>query len=76
VAEAAEVLRDYAAARFGVPARERTSEELVAALGPRVEGLALVLGRCDAVKFAAHDPTAEERDAVLRGVRGLVEATS
>ena len=61
VAEIADVLRDYLEASQTVPARERTTEEVLAdSTMPHREHLAVVLGAGDRVKFATYAPSAEE----------------
>ncbi len=83
VVESAEIVRAYVAARFGVPARERTSRELVAALvatesvddGAKV-ALAHVVGPADFVKFADRAPSPDERTRVLDAADEFVRRTA
>jgi hypothetical protein len=83
VVEGAEIVRAYVAARFGVPARERTSRELVAALvatesvddGAKI-ALAHVLGPADFVKFADRAPSPDERTRVLDAADEFVRRTA
>jgi hypothetical protein len=79
---AAQVLRGYLAARFGVPTRERTTEEIVASLrpaehvGPEERHLvADVLRRCDGVKFAGELASATAREGLLRDAEDFVRRT-
>ena len=83
VVEAAETVRAYVTARFGVRAQERTSRELVAALvatGRMDEGariaLAHVVGPADFVKFADRAPSPEERTRVLDAADEFVRRTA
>src|SRR6185503_18051502 len=68
--DASDVVRDFAAARFAVPAARMTSEELVAATSRAP--LADVLARCDAVKFAAYAPAADDASSVLDAAETFV----
>jgi len=61
--EAAGVLREVAAARAGVPAPVRTTEELLAVTPSR--NLAAALRACDLAKFARAEPDAAARRALL-----------
>lgn len=76
----ADALRDYVAGTTGVPARTRTSEELLGALPaafePQREALRGLLARCDLVKFATHAPSAAERAAALEQATAIVRATA
>lgn len=54
--ELARIVREYAGARFGVPALVRTSEELGVAVSVGRVPLAECLAACDLVKFAAARP--------------------
>ena len=60
----ADALRDYLAAAEGIPARERTSTEVLRALPPHLSagalrrGCAALLGEADLVKFARGRPDA------------------
>jgi hypothetical protein len=74
----ADVLRDYLAAAEGVPARERTTSELLWSLPPRlVEGplrrrYAAVFDEADLVKFARQRPPAPAAAGFLHDARGLL----
>jgi hypothetical protein len=75
--EAAEILRAYVSARFGVDAPEMTTYEVVAALAPRadarvVEGLGAFLDQCDLVKFAKVRPGPDASRQVLALGRRVV----
>lgn len=83
VADATGVLRGYLADRFGAPAAERTSEEILAdasladALAPaRHAALRDVLGHSDRVKFAAHAPSRAERLTLLDATEAFVRGTA
>jgi hypothetical protein len=83
VVETAEVLRTCVASMYGVHTRERTSEEILAALagGQGVDArvrapLAALFQACDLVKFAGHESTPEERDALLAGGIQFVAASA
>jgi hypothetical protein len=81
VVRAAGVVRGYAAERWGVRAREMTSEELLAPRALPVAPddratLARFLAGCDAVKFAAHLPDAAEREGLLDTADAWVRATA
>jgi hypothetical protein len=75
---AADTLRDYLEAAEEIPARERTSTELLWSLPPRLmeDGLrrltAQVLGDADLVKFARSRPDAAAAAAHLREARELL----
>jgi hypothetical protein len=74
----ADVLREYLESAEEVPARERTTTELLWALPPRLmEGglrrlAAQVLGEADLVKFARRRPAAEVAAAHLGETRDLL----
>lgn len=76
--EAARILRDYLAERFGLPAAEMTTEECVAARAvpvPARPRLASALAPTDLVKFAGHESSREERaEVVARSEAFLREA--
>jgi hypothetical protein len=76
--DAAMVVRTYAAARFGVHARESTSEELSAAIAGDAARAPLrdVLAACDAVKFGLGATTGAERARVLDRAAEFVRVTS
>ena len=77
-AAVADVLREYLEEAEGLPARERTSSELLWALPPRLsEGglrrrLQETLWRADLVKFARARPGADDAADYLAGVRELL----
>jgi hypothetical protein len=74
----ADVLRDYLEAAEGVPARERTTSEVLWSLPPRlVEGplrrrYAAVFDEADLVKFARQRPPATAAAGFLDDARGLL----
>ncbi len=80
----AEILRRYATARFGCPAMDWTSWELLQALerdalagdAASRELLARVLEDCDMVKFARWSPTEDRGLEGIRQARQFVKATT
>jgi hypothetical protein len=74
----ADVLRDYLEAAEGVPARERTTSEVLWSMPPRlVEGplrrrYAAVFDEADLVKFARQRPPATAAAGFLDDARGLL----
>lgn len=74
----ADVLRDYLEAAEAIPARERTSTELLWALPPRLTDAGLrrltaeVLGEADLVKFARRRPGPSDAVAHLARARELL----
>ncbi len=78
----AQALRAFLAARFGLPAAQRTTAELLTALAAlpecppeqqvRVRDL---LERCDAVRFGGRSGTPEAARAVLDGARQFIDQT-
>ena len=79
--DAAAVVRTYASARFGVHARESTSEELTSAVARATTGepsapLRDVLSACDAVKFGLGATTTAERARVLDRAAEFVRGTA
>ncbi len=76
--DVSDVLRHYVEARFGVPALEMTTREVMEGLdrsdaeGDFRTGLLRFLSRCDLVKFAKVRPDSEESQAVLELGRELV----
>lgn len=83
VADAADVLRDYIADRFGLRAPQSTTRELLdlAAAEPAIgeaerSHLALFLAQADRVKFAAGTADEERVAAALAGARRFVSATT
>jgi hypothetical protein len=76
--EAARVLRDYLADRFGMPRTERTTEEyldLLSAEAPTGK-LRDALRPCDIVKFARRVTTAAEREALLDSATAFVREST
>ncbi|HWB42759.1 MAG TPA: hypothetical protein VG500_15970 [Gemmatimonadales bacterium] len=75
----ADVLRDYLEAAEGLPARERTTTELLWSLPPRLaEGglrrrIQEVLGEADLVKFARLRPTPPDAEAYAIRARELLD---
>ena len=75
----ADALRDYLEAAEGIPARERTTTELLWSLPPRLAEGGLrrrvqdVLGAADLVKFARRRPAIEEAEEYTRGARDLLD---
>ncbi len=71
----------YAEACAGLPARERTTAELLRAIRPRasaavVDGVARALAACDAVKFAREPASADEFRRVASDLSSLVRASA
>lgn len=78
VIEAADIVRDYCAERFGVGAREMTTPELLTALrhaGAEVEP-GFVLGQADLVKFAAWVLDRKAQAAVTAAARKFVRESA
>ncbi len=74
--EAAALLREYCAARFAVRAMAMTTEELLAARqGTQRDPLAATLLPCDLVKFARHEPGADQRQRLLQTAESFVQQT-
>jgi hypothetical protein len=77
-AATADVLREYLESAEGLPARERTTSELLWALPPRLAESGLrrrlqgILRRADLVKFARAQPTAEDAASFLADARELL----
>jgi hypothetical protein len=75
-----DALREYLALARSIPARERTTRELLGALPPGFGGpggddrAARVLSEADMVKFARLRPTPDSAMAFLGGARALLEA--
>ena len=73
-----DALRDYLVAAEGIPARERTSGELLTALPPHLaaaelrRGCAGVLTQADLVKFARRRPDRGSAAAFLNEARRLL----
>ncbi len=74
----ADALRDYLAAAEGIPARERTSTEVLRALPPHLSagalrrGCAALLGEADLVKFARGRPDASAAVVLVGDARALL----
>lgn len=83
--EVSDIVRSYLERRLGVPALESTTGELLAMLttarvGPEVprevrRDLRLLLERCDLVKFAKFEPSADESRELVPLARSIVERT-
>jgi hypothetical protein len=81
---AAQTVRQYIAAQFGIAAPRRTTEEFLNDLAknessPLVrEGdhLRVFLKSCDLAKFAGVNLTATQREELLQAARGFVESSS
>jgi hypothetical protein len=77
--EMADTLRDYLEAAEGVPARERTSNELVWSLPPRLTESGLrrrvqeILGEADLVKFAKLRPRPDQAARYSAQARDLLD---
>lgn len=76
----ADVLRRYIADRFGVPALERTTSEVRAALSTpamlqRRDSLLALLAESDGVKFARILPSAQQATAMIDHARQTILAT-
>jgi hypothetical protein len=75
----ADALRDYLEAADGLPARERTTTELLWSLPPRLAEGGLrrrvqeVLGDADLVKFAKFRPLPDEAASYTTRARDLLE---
>jgi hypothetical protein len=77
-----DVLRHYIEHRFSLRAPERTTEEFLYELANTnvlpesdKENLAQFLKHCDLVKFARHEPTAEQIQETFDLVRAFIEKT-
>jgi hypothetical protein len=77
-----DILRHYIEHRFNLRAPERTTEEFLAELTytnmlPRSdqERLGEFLRHCDLVKFAKHQPTAEQIQKTFNLVKDFIETT-
>jgi hypothetical protein len=78
----ADVLRRYLAARFGLPAPARTTEELLSAtlvagepIVARPQLVGALLGQCDLVKFARQRPGRDAMQAALAAALSFVQQT-
>ncbi len=70
--EAADVVRDYVTERHGIPARRRTTDELLAIGSVASDDLAVVLRSADEVKYAGLRPSAARTDVALDAARAYV----
>ncbi|MHC4394192.1 MAG: BatD family protein [Planctomycetota bacterium] len=77
-----DILRHYIEHRFDLRAPERTTEEFLTELAvtdvlaePDKEGLGEFLRHCDLVKFARHEPTAEQIQKTFDLVKDFIEKT-
>jgi len=76
-----DILRGYIEAQFGVPAMERTTDELTAAarqhpvLCRHADTLHMILSTADMAKFARAQPMPDEHVAALRATRAFITAT-
>jgi len=81
--ELTEIAKGYLEGRFGVPALDRTTDEIRQSLlrdGGRLAPLSAdevveFLQRCDLVKFARYEPAREDSEHALGEVRHMVETT-
>jgi len=81
---AAQTVRQYIAAQFGLAAPRRTTEEFLndlakggsAPLLSESEHLRVFLKSCDLAKFAGSNLSSKQRDDLLNAARGFVETTS
>lgn len=81
--ELTEIAKAYIEGRFGVPALDRTTDELrrdLERLAPQIAPLkpsdiVRFLMDCDLVKFARFAPPPTEAQEALKSVRGMVEVT-
>lgn len=82
--QAAGTIREYIAARFGIAAPRRTTEEFFRDLTDcgaqpviaESDHLKAFLKACDLAKFAGSDLDARQRDELIHAARGFVTATS
>ncbi len=80
--ELGDILRRYLEGRFGVPALDRTTAELlpelrqVAALRPHQADVREFFDTCDLVKFARFTPNAPEIDADVTRARAIIDGTA
>lgn len=78
----AAVLRGYVERRHGLPASKLTTAELATAgegagwPAEAVDGLRVLLERCDRAKFAGHEPAAAEVTELVTGARGWVTSSA
>jgi hypothetical protein len=78
-----DIVRQYIERRFGIMAPERTTEEFLREAGcgevlseDWKDLLAGFLRAADMVKFARHEPTADESEAAFVAARGFIEQTA
>ncbi len=73
--EASAVLRGYVDARFQIGVPQMTTEQVarVTGLVPRTT-LVTLLAPCDLAKFARHQPSANDRDALVTRIQQFIEA--
>lgn len=82
--QAADTVRGYIAARFGIAAPRRTTEEFFRELAQNgmeaaiagSDHLKAFLKSCDLAKFAGSDLDALQREDLIQAARGFVSATS
>jgi hypothetical protein len=76
-----DILRNYIEARFGIPALERTTDELSAAakkhpeLCLQADRLHGILATADMAKFARAQPTPAEHAAAMQDTKDLIIAS-
>lgn len=79
--EVTDLLRGYVEERYGVPAMERTTDDLAAELGATAMGrearelLVNLLRLADMVKFAKHAPLPAENEQLMAGAVQFVQRT-
>ena len=79
--ETSQVIRQYIAARYSIPALELTTDDLLGRLSCEVvqgENLKLIrnfLTSCNLVKFAKYQPTKREAHERLDGARRIIDVT-
>ena len=76
--EISQVIRQYIAARYNLPALELTTQELLDRLQPENIPKELVrqfFTNCDLVKFARYNPTKPEAHERMKGARRIVDET-
>lgn len=81
---AAQTVRQYIAAQFGLAAPRRTTEEFLNDLArdhsspllSESDHLRVFLKSCDLAKFAGSNLNAKQRDELLDAARGFIETTS
>jgi len=71
----AEIVRGHTQRRFSLPARVRTSQEIIAAVRIGNAPLQRCLLACDLVKFGAFRPGKQEHDLALQQAEDFVKAT-